>query len=56
MTAWQDDMVIAYRTGEEIIGLTLVGELYHLLGTTEIGLGLTPHQRSFSNKAAREIA
>ena len=39
----QDDVVVTYRTGKEILRLTFVGKLYHLLGTTEVGLGLAPH-------------
>ena len=42
MVTRQDDVVVTYGMGEEIIGLMLVGELYHLLGSTEVGLGLTP--------------
>ena len=41
MVTRQDDVVVSYRTGEEIVGLMFVGELYHLLGATEVGLGLT---------------
>ena len=55
MVTRQYDVMVAYRTGEEIICLTLVGELYHLLGTTEVGLSLTPHQLSLGDKAARKV-
>ena len=56
MVTRQYDVVVAYWTGEEIICLTLIGELYHLLGTTEVRLRLVPHQLSLGDKAAREVA
>jgi hypothetical protein len=42
MVARQDNVMVAYRTGEKIICLTLVGKLYHLLSTAEFWLGFTP--------------
>ena len=56
MVTRQDDMVVTYRMGEEIIGLMLVGELYHLLGSTKVGLGLTPQQLSFCDEMAGKVA
>lgn len=38
-----DDVVIAYWMGKEVAGLLLVGKLYDLLGTAEVGFGLVPH-------------
>ena len=56
MVTRQDDVVVTYGMGEEIIGLMLVGELYHLLGSTEVGLGLTPQQLSFCDEMAGKVA
>ena len=55
MVTRQYDVVVAYWTSEEIICLTLVGELYHLLGTTEVWLCLVSHQLSLCNEAARKV-
>ena len=56
MVTRKDDVVIAYRMSQEIVGLIFIGELYYLLGATKIGLGLTSHKFSFSNKTTREVA
>ena len=52
MVTWQDDVVVSYGMGEEIVGLLSVCKLYHLLGATEVGLGLVAYQLTLSDKAA----
>ena len=52
MVTWQDDVVVSYRMSQEIVGLMLVSKLYHLLGATEVGLGLVAYQLTLSDKAA----
>ena len=55
MVTRYDDMVVSYRMRQKIISLLFVCQLYHLLGTTEVWLGLTSHQLALSDKAAFKV-
>ena len=52
----EDDVVIADGIGEEIGGLTGIGQTDHLLGTAEVGLGEALDEFALSNEAAGEVA
>ena len=56
MTTGQDDMVIAYRLGQEIVHPARIVEPDDLLCTAQIALGLIAHQLSFLDEMARKIA